>query len=95
MNRIIDGRVLDASYWAFISYSHHDESAASGLHRALETYRLPRSYVGKETPMGRVPARLYPCFRDRDELAGAPSLKPEIQRTLSQSRALIIVCLHF
>ncbi len=42
--------------------------------------------------MGTVPPRLYPCFRDRDELAGAPSLGPEIQQALSESRALVVVC---
>lgn len=30
-------------YWAFISYSHQDEEWAGWLHRAIETYRVPRN----------------------------------------------------
>jgi len=29
-------------YSAFISYNHQDEAYARWLHRALETYRIPR-----------------------------------------------------
>jgi len=80
------------AYWAFISYSHRDEAQATALHRKLETYRVPRAYAGTDTGQGRVPDRLYPCFRDRDELGGAPSLGPVIERALSQSRALVVIC---
>lgn len=92
MQSVPNDRDRSPSYWAFISYSHHDEAAAVALHRALETYRLPRADIGRETGVGRVPPRLYPCFRDRDELGSAPSLGPEIQHALSESRALIVVC---
>src|SRR5262245_55432304 len=32
-------------YWAFISYSHHDEVWAHSLHKALENYKVPRKLV--------------------------------------------------
>lgn len=78
-------------YWAFISYSHADERWASWLHRALERYRVPRRLVGRSTPGGAVPARLFPVFRDRDELAGSSALGPELRKALQQSRYLIVI----
>ena len=47
-------------YKAFISYSHSDEEWAKWLHRALETYRVPKHLVGRETEFGPVPARIAP-----------------------------------
>ncbi|HXT52778.1 MAG TPA: TIR domain-containing protein, partial [Thermoanaerobaculia bacterium] len=79
-------------FWAFISYSHRDEAWAKWLHRALERYRVPKALVGRTTANGVVPRRLYPVFRDRDELPGSPSLQEEIGRALAQSRALVVVC---
>ena len=35
-------------YSAFISYSHADTAVARWLHRALETYRLPKGLVGMD-----------------------------------------------
>ncbi|HWI86710.1 MAG TPA: hypothetical protein VNT42_10370, partial [Sphingomonas sp.] len=58
----------DSRYAAFISYSHADHLCVRWLHRALETYRLPKMLVGTEAPFGPVPRRLPPVFRDRDEL---------------------------
>ena len=79
-------------YWAFISYSHADEKWAARLHRALETYRVPKALVGGPGPSGATPARLFPIFRDRDELPGAASLNVQIRNALQQSRALIVIC---
>ena len=42
-------------YRAFISYSHADEEWAKWLHKALETYRVPKRLVGRETEFGPVP----------------------------------------
>jgi tetratricopeptide (TPR) repeat protein len=39
-----------------------------------------------------VPARLYPIFRDRDELAGAALLGPLIEQALDDSSHLIVLC---
>ncbi len=77
---------------AFISYSHHDIATARWLHRAIETYRVPRALVGLDGEYGPVPARLRPVFRDEDELAGATELGPKLEGALARSRALLVVC---
>lgn len=82
----------DQKYWAFISYSHQDEAWAQWLHRALETYRVPRRLVGRATDAGAVPRRLFPVFRDRDELPSSHELGAVINRALADSRNLIVVC---
>lgn len=79
-------------YRAFLSYSHRDKAWADWLHRSLETYRLPAKLVGRETPLGPIPARLAPVFRDRDELAAATDLSAEINAALAQSMFLVVVC---
>ncbi len=79
-------------YWAFISYSHADEEWAKWLHKSIETYRVPRKIVGRETGNGALPKRLFPVFRDRDELPGASDLSGKIQEALNTSRSLIVIC---
>jgi hypothetical protein len=79
-------------YWAFISYSHADEEWAKWLHKSIETYRVPRKMVGRETANGALPKRLFPVFRDRDELPGASDLGGKIQEALKTSRSLIVIC---
>ena len=80
-------------YWAFISYSHRDEKFASWLHRKLETYTGHKKLAGTRNRRGEpVPARIFPVFRDRDELEGAPDLPERIQDALRQSRFLIVIC---
>ena len=79
-------------YRAFISYSHADEEWAKWLHRALETYKVPKRLVGKPTPYGPVPERLTPIFRDRDELATATSLGEILTAALEQSACQIVIC---
>jgi len=79
-------------YVAFISYSHQDNSWAEWLHRALESYRVPRRLVGRKTAAGIVPRRLVPIFRDRDELASAPDLTREVNAALENSEYLIVIC---
>jgi hypothetical protein len=79
-------------YWAFISYSHADEEWAKWLHKSIETYRVPRKIVGRETGNGTLPKRLFPVFRDRDELPGASDLGGKIQEALKTSRSLIVIC---
>lgn len=82
----------DFKYWAFISYSHADEEWAKWLHKSIETYRVPRKIVGRETPNGRIPKRPFPIFRDRDELPGASDLGGKLQEALRRSRSLIVIC---
>jgi FOG: WD40 repeat len=79
-------------YWAFISYSHANETEATWLQRTLERYSVPRALVGKQTDVGPLPKKLFPVFRDRDELSAAGSLPETIDAALQQSRTMIVVC---
>lgn len=78
-------------YWAFISYSHRDEAWAQWVHRALETFHLPKGLAGSDFDGEKVPARLHPVFRDRDELAGGADLGIKLRRHLRESRSLIVI----
>ena len=79
-------------YKAYISYSHCDESWAKWLHRALESYRVPRKLVGSTAGEGKVPARIRPVFRDRDDLSSASDLGGTVKRALTDSENMIVVC---
>lgn len=79
-------------YAAFISYSHSDQSSARWLHRALETYRLPRTLVGEDSAFGPVPRQLPPVFRDRDELPASGDLGEHLRAALAESRFQIVLC---
>lgn len=74
---------------AFISYSHADSIVAEKLQRRLERYRLP-GHVRLESD-GHSP-RLGKIFRDRDDLAAAPSLSDAIRDALRQAGALVVIC---
>ena len=78
-------------YIAFISYSHRNKREAAWIHSSLERYRLPKRLVGKETPIGPVPARLSPIFRDRDELPASGNLGAELMAALEASRFLLVI----
>ncbi len=79
-------------YRAFISYSHSNEKWAKWLHRSLESYRVPKYIVGKETPFGPIPERIAPVFRDRDELATSTNLGATLTLALEQSAFQIVIC---
>jgi hypothetical protein len=79
-------------YRAFISYSHADRAWGDWLHRALESYRIPKRLTGVEGREGPVPAKLFPIFRDREELASSPNLSDQIRQALEQSAYLVIIC---
>ena len=79
-------------YRAFLTYAHEDGEHAQKLRRALENFRVPSALVGKETEFGPVPGRLFPIFRDRDELAGSAELGEAIQKALKDSSHLIVLC---
>ena len=81
-----------ARYWAFISYSHKDAAFGRRLHRQLESYLLPRRVRGRKRAQGRLPRRLVPIFRDRDELPAADDLSAEVRAALAASRSLVVVC---
>lgn len=79
-------------YRAFLSYSHKDAAEAARIHRRLESYRLPKRLVGRETERGTVPPRLWPIFRDREEMAAATDLSETVRAALAESAALIVLC---
>jgi len=79
-------------YRAFISYSHRNERWAKWLHHALESYRVPRKLVGTSTGKGKVPARIRPVFRDRDDLSSAADLGDTVKHALADSENLIVIC---
>ena len=79
-------------YWAFLSYSHTDRQWGDWLHKALETYRIPRRLIGKQSRDGKIPARVFPVFRDREELPVSADLSSNIEEALRESRYLIVIC---
>ncbi len=84
--------MAEFKYWAYLSYSHRDKKWGDWLHKALETYRLPRRLIGKELRDGKVPQRVYPIFRDREELPVSADLGSNINEALRESRHLIVMC---
>ena len=79
-------------YWAFLSYAHEDSKAAAKLHNMLERYRVPKALVGSPHPLGTIPKRLVPVFRDRQELAASSNLGREIKEALVVSNCFIVLC---
>src|SRR5262245_151617 len=84
-------------YWCFISYRHVDNKEdgrqwATWLHQALETYEVPEDLVGKQNERGEIiPERLFPVFRDEEELATG-DLTQRIYEALDSARTLVVVC---
>jgi hypothetical protein len=79
-------------YRAFISYSHKDRAAGDRLFKRLDGYRPPKALIGRETPVGPVPAKLYPIFRDREELTSSPALAGRLAHALDASDSLVVLC---
>jgi len=77
---------------AYLSYSHKDEVWAAWLHRALETYRVPRKLVGNNTNAGSVPARVRPVFRDREDMSSSSDLSETLSQSLADSENLVVIC---
>ncbi len=69
-------------YAGFLSYAHADEAVAERLHKALETYKVPKGNRGT----------LSPIFRDANELTAHHSLSEKIQGAVEGSRVLIVLC---
>jgi len=84
--------VSEYRYKAFLSYSHQDEVQAAWIHRALESYRVPRRLAGLEGEFGAIPDRLTPVFRDREELSSATDLSEKIRSALEESESLVVIC---
>lgn len=83
---------MQHKYKAFISYSHRDTAFASWLHKTLETFAIPSAIVGTESPLGVVPSKLFPVFRDREELPTATDLGHVIENALTESASLLVLC---
>jgi hypothetical protein len=79
-------------YRAFLSYSHADTAWAKWLHRALESYRIDKDLVGRETAVGPVPKTLRPVFRDREDFAAGHSLTAQTLEALAASQFLVVIC---
>lgn len=78
-------------YAAFISYSSKDSAFAKRLHVALESYRIPTA-LGHFDLLGGggKKNRIYPVFRDREELS-AGALDERIEASLKSSGAMIVI----
>jgi tetratricopeptide (TPR) repeat protein len=74
---------------AFISYAHADAVIAAKLQSRLERYRLPK-HVAEISAGGG--AALGQIFRDREDLAAAPSLSDAIRAAIAQSATLLVIC---
>src|SRR5436305_9855862 len=87
------GHDTATKYRAFISYSHADTRWGEWLHKSLEAYKVPASYVGLKNEAGaRIEARLGKVFRDRDELTSGHDLTEALRVALSASENFIIIC---
>ena len=85
-------------YWCFISYRHSDNREegrkwATWLHHQIETYEVPSELVGTTTPRGdTIPDRIFPVFRDEEELPADADLSDPIERALERSKFLVVLC---
>lgn len=85
-------------YAVFISYRHADNAEAgrkwaNWLHEALEGYVVPPELVGTTNLRGgKVPASLYPVFRDEAELPADADLTNNIKLALERSDLLVVLC---
>jgi hypothetical protein len=77
---------------AFLSYTPADQRTVAWLHKALESYRIPKDLQGTPGRDGPIPKQLFPIFRDRDELSSSPDLSRSIKEALQASAYLIVVC---
>lgn len=87
-----DAGETSAKYWAFISYSHRDRKWGEWLHRELETFRIPKRLRRIASRHGTLPEKLFPIFRDREELPVSADLGRNIEEALRLSRFLIVIC---
>jgi len=82
---------VEFPYRAFISYSHADTKWANWLHGRLESFRIDRDLIGRQTAMGLIPRTLRPIFRDRDDFTAGHSLSEQTFAALDASAALIVL----
>ena len=86
------------TFWCFISYRHADNQTpgrqwATWLHQAIETYEVPVDLIGTVNEHGdTIPERIFPVFRDEEELPVDADLASSIYRALDQSKFLLVIC---
>lgn len=86
------------SFWCFISYRHADNVEAgrqwaTWLHQQIETYEVPADLVGTVNGRGdTIPERIFPVFRDEEELPADADLASPIFRALEASKFLVVLC---
>jgi WD40 repeat protein len=86
------------SYWCFISYRHADNKEpgrqwATWLHQSIETYEVPTDLVGRKNERAEtIPERIFPVFRDEEELPVDADLASPIFRALENSKYLVVIC---
>jgi hypothetical protein len=89
---------LQRTFWCFISYRHADNKEpgrqwATWLHQMIETYEVPSDLVGTTNERGdTIPERIYPVFRDEEELPVDADLATPIFRALDVSKFLLVIC---
>lgn len=85
-------------YWCFISYRHADNKEqgrqwATWLHQQIETFEVPADLVGTKNQRGEIiPERIFPVFRDEEELPTDADLSHSISRALDRSLFLLVLC---
>lgn len=93
-----NGEPSKRDYWCFISYRHADNKEpgrqwATWLHQALETYEVPSDLVGTKNERGdTIPDRIFPVFRDEEELPADAELSTPIETALRRTRFLVVLC---
>jgi hypothetical protein len=90
-NTVRDG-TSRTRYRAFISYSHCDERLAKWLHKAIESYQVPKPLIGRRGSDGLIPKQIFPVFRDREDFRASSDLSASMHEALSQSASLIVLC---
>ena len=82
----------DYRFLAFISYSHANEEWGKWIQKSLETFRVPSKLAGQSNEYGKTPEKVFPVFRDRDELSASSELSDSIQEALEDTRFLLVIC---
>ena len=94
----LEPAIAPREYWCFISYRHTDNKApgrqwASWLHHSLETYEVPADLVGKANDRGDIiPERIFPVFRDEEELPADADLSAPIEQAIAHSKFMVVLC---
>jgi eukaryotic-like serine/threonine-protein kinase len=91
MSDVLSG-TAQFKYKAFLSYSHRDKTWGNWLQKGLENYRVPKRLVATQGLYGAVPPKLFPIFRDREELPASAELSERIRTGLEQAPSLIVIC---